>query len=213
MARAGDGGLGGRRAALGALVLAAVGCLGKSALVLQSYSIDPPRPRAAAAAPNGRVLSLARVDVAPPYGGKSFVYRVGEHGIERDPYASFAATPGWMLTSAIGGYLRNADFVKDVVAPGEGIPVDAAIEAHASELCGDLSNPGEPSAVLTLQFRVRAPAAGTAPASEILLKTYTGRVPWPQRTASAAAEAWNRALSEIMTEFLGDLEPALTSRP
>ena len=213
MKRARERILGGRRAALSALVLAAASCLSKPALAPQSFSIDPPAFHPAAAAPEARVLSLSRVEVAPPYGGKSFVYRIGEHGIERDPYASFAVTPGWMLTSAIRGYLRNADFVKDVVAPGEGTRAAAAVEAYASELCGDLSNPAEPSAVLTLQLRVLVPAAGTAPASEILLKTYTERVPWPQRTASAAADAWNRALAEIMTEFLGDLKRVLMSLP
>ena len=39
----------------------------------------------------------------------------GTHGIERDPYAHFAAPPGWLLTSAIRGYLANADFVRDAV--------------------------------------------------------------------------------------------------
>lgn len=189
--------------ALSTLVIAA-GCVSKPALVPQTYAIDPP----AAAAPAGsRVLSLSRVDVSPPYGGSSFVYRSGEHGIERDPYASWAVSPGWMLTSAIRGYLKNAPFVRDVVSPGDGVPASATIEAHATELYAELGNPA--AAVLTLQFRVVTAPGAASPARELMLKTYTERVPLPERKAAAAAAAWNTALAGIMKSFETDLQAAL----
>jgi hypothetical protein len=140
------------------------------------------------------------------------VYRVGEHGIEHDPYASLAVPPAWILTSAIRGYLLDADFIRDVVAPGEGMPIDAEIEPALTELYGDFSNPAEPAAVLSLHFRVLARASGAAPAGEILLRTYTRRVP-SQRTAAAVVAAWNRALGEIMGAFLTDLKSVLPPRP
>ncbi len=193
------------------MLLLAAGCVSKPALVPQSYTIDPPPAAAPAPAAGARVVSLLRVDVAPPYGAPSFVYRTGGHGIERDPYASWAVSPGWMLTSAIRGYLRNAAFVRDVVSPGDGVRVSATIEARALELFADLGNPAE--AVLTLQFRVLSPGESALPVRELLLKTYTEKVPLPQRTAAAAAGAWNAALDGIMKSFLTDLEAALPSAP
>jgi ABC-type transport auxiliary lipoprotein component len=195
-----------------AAALAATGCVLKPPLATRSYSIDPPATRAADALPAAAVVSLLRVRVAAPYAGMSFVYRTGEHRIERDPYALFAAPPGWMLTAAIGGYLRDADFIRDVVDPASEVPSAAAIEADATELCADLDNPGESVAVLTLRFRVMTPASGKRPAKDLLLKTYAQRIPMPQRTAQAAADAWNQALAAIMKEFLADLKVALAPR-
>jgi hypothetical protein len=118
-----------------------------------------------------------------------------------------------MLTTAILGYLRDADYVRDVVAPGDAVPAVADIEPFASDLCGDFSNPGDPVAVLTLQFRVLAPAAGTTPARELLLRTYSQRVRLDQRTAAAVVAGWNAGLAAMMKEFLGDLRAVVPARP
>ncbi len=191
--------------------LCAGACVSKPPLVTQSYSIDPPARGVAGDLPDAVVVSLLRVSVAAPYAGTSFVYRTGEHRIERDPYALFAAPPGWMLTAAISGYLRDADFIRDIVEPASEIPIAVAIEADATELCAELGSPGDPMAILTLRFRVMSPPSGTTPARDLFLKTYTQRVPMPHRSAQAAADAWNQALATIMTEFEADLKGVLAT--
>src|SRR5262249_7284569 len=101
---------------------------------------------------------------------------------------------------------RDADFVRDVVAPGEGVPVDARIEPALLELSGDFTKPDAPAAVMIVHFRV----LGTAmPERELLLKTYEARRPIPHRTAEAVVAAWNEDLGEIMQHFLADLKSAL----
>jgi ABC-type uncharacterized transport system auxiliary subunit len=203
--------------ALGALATASIfvaalgaqGCLSKAAVPEQTFTIDPPAARAAAPAA-GAVLMLDRVQVAPAYSGQSLVYRTGEHGIERDPYAQFAAPPGWLLTSAIRGYLVNADFVRDVVVAGNGLPAAATIEVVASELAGDLKA-SSPAAILTLQFRVLRFAPSTRVPSAILLKTYTRSTPISERTARAVVSGLNQALGAILAEFEADLKAALSA--
>jgi ABC-type uncharacterized transport system auxiliary subunit len=199
------------RAVIPAVVLLSAACASKFPQAPQTFTIDPPPMRAVPPAGATRVLALRRADTAPAYAGIELVYRVGEHGLERDPYASFVAPPSWLVTSAMRGYLRNADFVRDVVVPGEGIPVDAEIEPNVLELAGDFTNPSEASAVLTIHFRVVAPGVA-APATEILLKAYTKRRPLSQRTAAAVVEAWNAALGDIMTDFIADLKAVLPPR-
>ncbi len=185
-------------------------CASKLARTPETFTIDPPPPRPVPAATANRIVSLRSFEVAPTYAGSELVYRVGEHAIERDPYASLAAPPSRLLTAAMRGYLRDSDYIRDVVAPGEGLPVDATLEPALLELSGDFSNPAEPVAVLALRIRVlSAPAAGAAAEREILLRTYTRRVPLSQRTAAAVVAAWNRALGEIMAEFLAELKPVL----
>ena len=126
------------------------------------------------------------------------------------PYASLAAPPSRLLTAAMRGYLRDSDYVRDVVAPGEGLPVDADARARAAGALRGFQQPGRagrgPDAAHPRPVR---PGAGAAPEREILLRTYTRRVPLSQRTAVAVVAAWNRALGEIMAEFLADLKPVL----
>ena len=198
-----------RRLALASVALvAAIGCLSKPALVSRSFTIDPPAPRSAAS-PGGVILTVSRVDVSPPYSGQALVYRIGEHGFERDPYARFAAPPSWLLTVAIRSYLANADFVRDVVAPGDGARSDATIQASVLQMAGDLRG-SESSAVLTLRFRVLSgPAVRERPV--ILLKTYSKSVPIAHSAAQDVVEAWNQGLAEIMAEFQADLQTALTA--
>ncbi|MFY9549712.1 MAG: ABC-type transport auxiliary lipoprotein family protein [Thermoanaerobaculia bacterium] len=200
-----------RRCALAqaAAVFAATGCLFRPATVPQSFSIDPPAPQSAAR-PGGVVIALARVDVAPPYSGQSLIYRRGEHGLERDPYARFAAPPGWLLTVAIRGYLANADFVRDVVAPGDSARSEATVEVAVSKMAGEL-RPGGSSAALTLRFRVLSNPGGTHETSEILLKTYSATIPIRRATAQDVVSAWNQGLANIMAEFQVDLQTALTA--
>ena len=205
-----------RRSARGlalAASLLACACASKLPRTPQTFTIDPPAARAVPPPTATHIVSLRRAEVAPTYAGANLVYRTGEHGIERDPYASLAASPAWIVTSAIRGYLRDAEFIRDVVSPGDGMAVDAEIEPGLTELAGDFSNPSEPAAVLSLQFRVLTPASGATAARERFLKGYSRRIPLSQRTAAAVVAAWNRALGEIMGEFLADLKGVLPPRP
>jgi uncharacterized lipoprotein YmbA len=195
--------------AMAATAIGATGCLSRPAVVPRSYSIDPPARRSPSPS-GGIVLSLPRVEVAPPYSGQSFVYRTGEHGLVRDPYAKFASPPGWLLTAAIRGYLANADFVRDVVSPGHGLRSEATVEVAVSEIAGEL-RPSGSSAVLTLTFRVFSNRDGAHPAVEILLKSYSSTLPISPATAQEAVRAWNQGLADIMGEFQTDLHASLVA--
>ncbi len=197
--------------ALGLAVAALAACVSKPALVSQSYSIDPPDPRGGPAADGARLLWLSEVEVWPPYGGVQFTFDSGNHAVERDPYARFAAPPGPLFTAAIRGYLLGADFVRDVETTGGSVAPDATIEAQVSELYADISG-REAAAVLVLRFRVLAPAAGTASKRELLLKTYSRRESLPEKSARAAASGWNAELEDIMKDFLADLKAVLPPR-
>ncbi len=193
------------------LALVAGACLAKPALVAHAYSIDPPPPLQAPRSPLARVISLRRVEVVSQFDGKSLLYRTGDHELERDPYASFAAPPGDMLTAAVREYLRNASFVRDVVEPGDELPADLVVEVYASELSGDFRRPGDAAGVLRLEFRVLQARGG--PDVPLLRKEYSRREAIPRRTADALVAAWNRGLSDVMREFLGDLEGTLAAAP
>ena len=145
-------------------VAVAGGCLAKPALVPQLFSIDPPaveEPRRSAGA---YVVSVKKVQVAPLFEGRDLIYRTGEHRLERDPYASFAAPPSDMLTGAVRAYLRNAAFAREVVEPGGALRPDLLIEVYAAEISGDLRRADDAAAVLRLRVLViPGGGAGTSP--------------------------------------------------
>ena len=192
-----------------AMAMAGTGCLSRTALAPHSYSIDPP-PKRSPPSSGGIVLSLSRVEIAPPYSGQPFVYRTGEHDFVRDPHARFVSPPAWLLTAAIQGYLADADFVRDVVSPGHRIRAEATVEVTVSEMAGELLPSGS-SSVLILRFRVFSNPAGAHEAVEILLKTYSSKLPISPATAREVVAGWNRGLADIMVEFQADLRASLVA--
>ena len=198
-----------RRALCLAVAVGAAACVSRPPMTIVSFTLDPPPLEAPAPHPKGVIVSLARVRVAPPYSGTEFVYRLSGHRIERDSYAVFAAPPGWMLTTALRGYLRNADFIGDVVEPGGELPIGATIEVDVNELYADLPDGGQATAVLAMSFRVYRSPTATKPEREIFRKTYSRSLAVEERDADDIAGAWNKALSEIADDFVSDLRPLL----
>ena len=188
------------------------GCLSKPALVPQIYSLDSPPERTASRLADARVISLRDVEVAPQFDHTDLLYRTGDHRLESDPLARFAAPPGAMLTDSIRAYLLNASFVRDVVSPGDDAPVDLLVEARATELSADFTAAGEAAALVTLDFVVASPR-GSAPGGSIFRKQYARRARLSRRTAGALVDAWNLEVADIMHDFLRDLEAFLTSAP
>ena len=189
------------------------GCLAKPALVPQIFSIDAPAAEGTRRSAGGYVLSVKKVQVSPPFDGRELLYRTGEHRLERDPYASFAAPPADMLTAAVRGYLRNAGFARDVVEPGGELRADLLVEVHATEIAGDLRRADDAAAVLRLRFLVLARGAGRDRGPPLFEKEYSSRTRVERRTADAIATAWNVGLSEVMKVFVGELEAVLARAP
>src|SRR5262249_17031018 len=198
-----------RAVAWGAAVLTPTSCLSSPALAPRTYSIDPPVSHSPVST-GSVILALARVEVTAPYSGQSLVYSTGEHGFQRDPYAKFVAPPSSLFTAAIRGYLANADFVRDVVAPGDSKLWAATVEVAVSKMEGEL-RPGGSSAVLMMRIRVHSGPGSAHEPAEILLKTYTATIPVARATAQHVVNAWNQGLENIMTEFRSDLRDSLAA--
>jgi ABC-type uncharacterized transport system auxiliary subunit len=195
-----------------ATLLFVAACASKLPRAPQTFTLNPPPVRSVPAPGATTIVALHPTDANATYSGVELVYRVSEYAIERDPYASFAAAPTSLLTTAIRGYLKSSDFVRDVVYPGEDVRANVEIEPALAELYGDFTNAAQPEGVMSIFFRVLVPSSGGAPDREILLKRYTERRPIEQRTAASVVAAMNQDLEAIMAEFLADLQKALPAR-
>jgi hypothetical protein len=193
---------------LGALT--ATGCVtSRSPSYPHSFTLESPEPKGPSNA-GGLIVAVAQVEVTPAYSGQAFVYQTGEHELVRDPYARFVAPPSSLLATAIRGYLANADFIGDVVSLESGLRPQVAVEASAVKLVGVLRST-ESSSLLTIRFRVLRNGKGPAPATELLLKTYSATSNNPSATSRAVVDGWNRALAEIMGGFESDLRTSLVA--
>jgi uncharacterized lipoprotein YmbA len=189
--------------------LAATACLTARSPSPRSFTIDAPQPKDPSTA-GGLIVAVARVEVAPEYSGEALVYQTSDHELVRDPYARFAALPSSMLATAIRGYLANADFIGDVVSPASELPPQVTVETSAVKLAGVLRST-ESSSLLTIRFRVLRNGKGTAPPTELFLKTYSATSNNPRATSRAVVDGWNRALAEIMGNFESDLRTSLVA--
>ena len=95
-----------RAPARGCLALAAAvaGCASRPPLAVQRYALAVPTAPPRAGARRAPRRASSRPD-EPAFLEPSLVYRVGGGRVEVDPYASLAAPPRSLLTSAIRAYL------------------------------------------------------------------------------------------------------------
>ncbi len=198
-----------RAAALLALLFGAVGCVSKPPSGAQIFSIDPPVVVQTQVAPGAHVVSVDRVEVAPEFAGRSLTYRTGPHSFEKDPYAVLAASPRDLVLGLVRSSLANTDFVREVVELGGPVAADLLVEVYVSALEGDFTVPDKPVAVVGLEMVVISLPPLPQPLATALRKAYLRRLPLPEKSAVAVANAWNDGLTSMVQEFLGDMRAAL----
>lgn len=192
-------------------VAALCGCASKPALEVRRFVIETPSGPLPAAAPDARVLALPPVRVNPAFLEPSLVYRLEGGRVEIDHYASLAAPPRALLTSAIRAYLLREPFAKDVV-PGLAGPSGLTLEIVVQELSGDFRDPAAAVGALDLELAVYAgdPPPGASP---LFRRVYVRREPLPDRAATAVVAAWGRALASIMRDVASDLAALPSPQP
>ena len=163
-----------------------------------------PTPSATTAPASVRVLAIRKLQIAPPFDGRSFVYRTGEFSYERDPYAGFIGLPADILAGPIAELLHGDGGFSAVVKMGSAARPDTLIEINITELYGDIRKPGSPSAVLAMQV-ILTEAKNGLPGKVILQENYSRRIPMKSTAPAALMAAWNEALVEIFADIASDL--------
>jgi len=190
-------------AGLLAWVFAIGGCLSRPSLHKQTFAFSIPGPPATNEAAGGPVLGIRILQIAPPFDGRSFVYRTGEFSYERDPYAEFLSSPVEGLMAPVCAILRGDGCFSAVVEAGSAFKPDTLVEIRVNQLFGDIRKPGSPSAVLAMQVTF-LDATNGLPGSVILQRNYSRRIPMNSASAAALMEGWNRALAGIFAEVASD---------
>lgn len=147
-------------------------------------------------------LKVGRISMEPPYGGTSFMYRIGALQYEADYYNGFVAAPNELLGLEIARWLRGAGLFAAVREPASPLTGDYVLDGLVTELYGDLRNSEDPAAVLAIRVYLRRADAQGALVFEHM---YSQRVPIGNTSPEALAHGYGVALGQVMTKLERDL--------
>ncbi len=197
-------------AVLVAVTLAGCSAVTRPAPVRQTYLLEPPAPQPVAKSHPG-ALRVGVINVAAPFRGKAFVYRLDELRFETDFYVEFLVPPAAMLTEQTARGLALARPFTRVTGPGGSGDADWILDGFASALYADTREAGKPAAELVLTFYL-TPAGGSAQ-TPVWTHEYRRHVPMRDSSPVAYAEALNRAFGQIIGELARDLSTASLAAP
>ena len=187
------------------------GCLSRPALKKQTFAFDVIPFSATNALGSDRILGIRTLQIAPPFEGRSLVYRNGENAYERDPYAEFLDEPNNQLITAVRGWWQVYGGFSAVVEPDSALKPNLVVEICVNRLYGDFRQPERPLAVLSMRF-VFFDAPHGIPGKLLLQKEYARSIPLSQSNAAALVGGWNQALAEVLKQVSADLRPAELGR-
>jgi|HubBroStandDraft_1064217.scaffolds.fasta_scaffold162903_2 cholesterol transport system auxiliary component len=192
-----------RISAIVLLALILTGCLSRAPMNVQTFAFSAPASPVTGQVTAVRVLGIKSLQVAPPFDGRSFVYRTGEYSYERDSYAQFLGDPAEVLAVPVREMLLGDGCFRDVVKAGSAAKPNTLVEINVSQLYGDIRKPGSPCAVLAMQV-IFLEATNGLPGKVILQQNYSRRIPMKSTAPAALMAAWNRALVEIFADVASD---------
>ena len=195
------------------LALSACSLPKRPALETTSWMVAPERTGAPYKPRTDVWLKMGSVSTAPPFDGKSLVYRLGDQRYEKDFYNIYSALPNEMVSNATRQWLNNAQIFSMTVGQGNSFFPYYILQASVEEFYGDYRV--RPEAVVTIEFFLTA----TDPQKRnpvIGKNRYSKRVALKDNTPQALALGQQEALAQILKEYevvlykyAGNLPPPL----
>lgn len=182
--------------------------LGRPALPVSYYGIEPtPPPRASAEARRPESLRVGQVRVAASYAGAELVYRIDEVRFVTDFYHRLIAPPGPMLGNAMAEWLDTAGPLRLVSAPGSAVPTRYILDVTVNDLYGDFRPGRPPQAVLRLQVALLDSTGAGLPA--VFERSVERRIDLPAASPEALVLGYSRALEAALIEIRPQIVQAL----
>jgi ABC-type uncharacterized transport system auxiliary subunit len=185
----------------------------RPALETSSWMVAPERTGAPYKPRSDLWLKMGSSSTAPPFDGKSLVYRLGDLRYEKDFYNTYSALPNEMVGNATRQWLNNAQIFSMTVGQGNSFFPYYILQTSIEELYGDYRV--RPEAVVTIEFFLTA----TDPQKRnpvIGKNRYSKRVALKDNTPQALVQGQQEALAQILKEYevvlykyAGNLPPPL----
>lgn len=167
-----------------------------------TWLVAPERTSAPRVARTDIWLKIGAVSVAPPFDGRSLVYRTGEQRYEKDFYNVYTTIPAEMIGNAERQWMNKANVFSATVGDSNSLFPYYYLQATVDEFYGDYRT--QPQAVVSVEFFLNATNSGkTNPL--IGANRYTKRVPLKDNSPEALVLGQQQALAEILNEYEAQL--------
>jgi len=185
----------------------------RPALETSSWMVAPERTSTPYKPRSDLWLKMGSASTAPPFDGKSLVYRLDDQRYEKDFYNTYSALPNEMVSNATRQWLNNAQIFSMTVGQGNSFFPYYILQASIEEFYGDYRV--RPEAVVTIEFFLTA----TEPQKRnpvIGKNRYSKRVVLKDNSPQALVLGQQDALAQILKEYevvlykyAGNLPPPL----
>lgn len=147
-------------------------------------------------------LKVGAVSVAPPFDGKSLVYRLGDQRYEKDFYNIYSVIPAEMFANAERQWFNQANIFSATLGQGNSFFPYYSLQASVEEFYGDYRV--KPEAVVTVEFFLSTSNAGIG--NPIIgTNRYSKRIALKDNTPQALILGQQQALAEIFKEYEAQL--------
>ena len=155
-------------------------------------------------------LKIGSVSVAPPYDGRSLVYRLGDQRFEKDFYNIYTTLPADMISNAERQWFNQANIFAATVGQGNSFFPFYTLQLSVNEFYGDYRI--KPEAVVSVEFFLSATNGGKVNPL-IGANRYSKRVLLKDNTPQALVLGQQQALAEIFQEYEGQLSKYAVNLP
>lgn len=143
-------------------------------------------------------LKIGSVSVAPPFDGKSLVYRLGDQRYEKDFYNVYTSMPAEMIGNAERQWINKSNIFSAAVGQSNSFFPYYYLQASVEEFYGDYRS--QPEAVVSVEFFLSATSGGKV--NPIIgANRYTKRVALADNSPQALVLGQQQALAEIFKEY------------
>ena len=185
-----------------ALILAACSLPTRAPVTPTSWLVSPERAGPALKARTDFWLKVGAVSVAPPFDGKSLVYRISDQRYEKDFYNVYASIPSEMIANAERTWINQANIFSATVGQNNSFFPFYTLQATVNEFYGDYRV--RPEAIVSVEFFLSVTNGGKGNPL-IGSNRYTKRIALKDNTPEALVLGQQQALAEIFKQYEAQL--------
>jgi cholesterol transport system auxiliary component len=155
-------------------------------------------------------LKIGSVSVAPPYDGRSLVYRLGDQRFEKDFYNIYTTLPADMISNAERQWINKSGIFSAAVGQSNSFFPYYTLQATVNEFYGDYRV--KPEAVVSIEFFLTVTNSGKGNPL-IGSNRYSKRIALKDNTPEALVMGQQQALVEIFKEYEVQLDKYAANLP